>query len=135
MASETLSDNITFTTIHMPLVKTPMIAPSGRLNPVPPISAEHAAAMVVRALVEKPVRIDTPPLGTLADAGQYFTPKLARRVLHQLYLGYPPDSPAARGEVRRASFFSGPRLPVIRLRAPPRPPVKQVVRLVPGVHW
>ena len=130
VASETLSDNITFTTIHMPLVKTPMIAPSGRLNPVPPISAEHAAAMVVRALVEKPVRIDT-PLGTLADAGQYFTPKLARRVLHQLYLGY-PDSPAARGEVRRASF-SGPRLPVIRLRAPR--PVKQVVRLVPGVHW
>ena len=114
----------------MPLVKTPMIAPSGRLNPVPPISAEHAAAMVVRALVEKPVRIDT-PLGTLADAGQYFTPKLARRVLHQLYLGY-PDSPAARGEVRPASL-SGPRMPVIRLRAPR--PVKHVVRLIPGVHW
>ncbi|WP_319430955.1 SDR family oxidoreductase [Mycobacterium sp. RTGN5] len=130
VASETLSDNITFTTIHMPLVKTPMIAPSGRLNPVPPISAEHAAAMVVRALVDKPVRIDT-PLGTLADAGQYFTPKLARRVLHQLYLGY-PDSPAARGEVRRPSS-PGPRLPTVRLRAPRT--VKRVVRLVPGVHW
>ncbi|MCV7348493.1 SDR family oxidoreductase [Mycolicibacterium rhodesiae] len=130
VASETLSDNITFTTIHMPLVKTPMIAPSGRLNPVPPISAEHAAAMVVRALVDKPVRIDT-PLGTLAEAGQYFTPKLARRVLHQLYLGY-PDSPAARGESRRPSS-PGPRLPAIRLRAPRR--VKHVVRLVPGVHW
>lgn len=130
VASETLSDNITFTTIHMPLVKTPMIAPSGGLNPVPPISAEHAAAMVVRALVDKPVRIDT-PLGTLADAGQYFTPKLARRVLHQLYLGY-PDSPAARGEVRRPSAPVR-RLPVARLRAPR--PVKRVVRLVPGVHW
>ena len=132
--SETLSDNITFTTIHMPLVKTPMIAPSGRLNPVPPISAEHAAAMVVRALVDKPVRIDT-PLGTLADAGQYFTPKLARRVLHQLYLGY-PDSPAARGEeVRRAvSAALSRRPPARRLLRTPRP-VKRVVRLVPGVHW
>ncbi|WP_445169043.1 SDR family oxidoreductase [Mycolicibacterium sp. Dal123E01] len=130
VASETLSDNITFTTIHMPLVQTPMIVPSGRLNPVPPISVEHAAAMVVRALVEKPVRIDT-PLGTLADAGQYLTPKLARRVLHQLYLGY-PDSPAARGEVRRASA-GGPRLPAVRLRTPG--PIKRVVRLVPGVHW
>ena len=130
VASETLSDNITFTTIHMPLVQTPMIVPSGRLNPVPPISAEHAAAMVVRALVEKPVRIDT-PLGTLADAGQYLTPKLARRVLHQLYLGY-PDSPAARGEVRQASA-GGPRLPTVRLRAPR--PIKRVVRMVPGVHW
>ncbi|MDT5342974.1 MAG: hypothetical protein QOE52_2158, partial [Mycobacterium sp.] len=51
VASETLSDHITFTNIHMPLVATPMIAPSRRLNPVPPITAEHAAAMVVRGLV------------------------------------------------------------------------------------
>ncbi len=60
VSTETLSDHITFTNIHMPLVRTPMIAPSRRLNPVPPISAEHAAAMVVRGLVEKPARIDTP---------------------------------------------------------------------------
>ncbi|WP_328351965.1 SDR family oxidoreductase [Mycobacterium sp. NBC_00419] len=135
VATETLSDNITFTTIHMPLVKTPMIAPSGWRNPVPPISAEHAAAMVVRALVDKPVRIDT-PLGTLADVGQYFTPKLARRALHQLYLGY-PDSPAARGETpppppaRPAPSL--PRRRAVRLRTPR--PVKRAVRLVPGVHW
>ena len=136
VASETLSDNITFTTIHMPLVSTPMIAPSRRLNPVPAISAEHAAAMVVRALVDKPVRIDT-PLGTLADAGQYFTPKLARRVLHQLHLGY-PDSPAARGETAgppRTSHRQGgrPARAVLRLRTPA--PVKRAVRLLPGVHW
>ena len=99
VAAETLSDHITFTNIHMPLVKTPMIAPSQRLNPVPPISPEHAAAMVVRGLVDKPPRIDT-PMGTLAEAGNYFTPKLSRRILHQLYLGY-PDSAAARGIVAR----------------------------------
>ena len=95
VSTETLSDHITFTNIHMPLVKTPMIVPSRRLNPIPPISAEHAAAMVVRGLVEKPARIDT-PVGTLADFGNYMTPKLSRRILHQLYLGY-PDSAAARG--------------------------------------
>src|ERR1700756_969755 len=95
VSTETLSDHITFTNIHMPLGKTPMIAPSRRLNPIPPISSEHAAAMVVRGLVEKPARIDT-PVGTLADFGNYMTPKLSRRVLHQLYLGY-PDSDAARG--------------------------------------
>lgn len=114
-----------------------MIEPSGWRNPVPPISAEHAAAMVVRALVDKPVRIDT-PLGTLADVGQYFTPKLTRRVLHQLYLGY-PDSPAARGETRPqpaddSSHSERRRLGVtVRVRTPR--PVKQAVRLVPGVHW
>ncbi|OBK21949.1 SDR family oxidoreductase, partial [Mycobacterium asiaticum] len=95
VSSETLSDHITFTNIHMPLVATPMIAPSKRLNPVPAISAERAAAMVVRGLVEKPARIDT-PLGTLAEAGNHFAPGLSRRILHQVYLGY-PDSPAARG--------------------------------------
>ena len=73
VATETLSDHITFTNIHMPLVATPMIAPSRRLNPIPAITAEHAAAMVVRGLVDKPARIDT-PVGTLAEAGNYFTP-------------------------------------------------------------
>ncbi len=142
VATETLSDHITFTNIHMPLVRTPMIAPSRRLNPIPPISAEHAAAMVVRGLVEKPARIDT-PLGTLADAGNYFTPKLSRRVLHQIYLGY-PDSPAARGispvstASPRHAVATGPppeapRPRLARVRVPR--PVKRAVRLVPGVHW
>ncbi|WP_157521467.1 SDR family oxidoreductase [Mycobacterium sp. ACS4331] len=135
VSTETLSDHITFTTIHMPLVRTPMITPSKRLNPVPAISAEHAAAMVVRGLVDKPVRIDT-PLGTLADVGLYFTPRLSRRVLHQLYLGF-PDSAAARGvaSVRERPPARAARtahtLPVPRV---PRP-VKRAVRLVPGVHW
>jgi NAD(P)-dependent dehydrogenase (short-subunit alcohol dehydrogenase family) len=68
VSTETLSDHITFTTIHMPLVATPMIAPTGKLVPMGAISAEHAAAMVVRGLIETRERIDT-PLGTLADAG------------------------------------------------------------------
>jgi hypothetical protein len=127
----------------MPLVKTPMIAPSRRLNPMPPITAEHAAAMVVRGLVDKPARIDT-PVGTLADFGNYFTPKLSRRVLHQVYLGY-PDSAAARGvtptgesaaeEAQRPA--RRPKRParsaVAKMRVPR--PIKRAVRLVPGVHW
>ena len=139
VSTETLSDHITFTTIHMPLVRTPMITPSQRLNPIPAISPEHAAAMVVRGLVDKPVRIDT-PLGTLADAGRYLTPKLARRVLHQLYLGY-PDSAAARGvspvptpeRPPRARRPKPPARAVRGLRVPR--PVKTAVRRVPGVHW
>ena len=137
VGTETLSDHITFTNIHMPLVKTPMIGPSRRLNPVPPITAEHAAAMVVRGLVDKPARIDT-PVGTLADVGMYFTPKLSRRVLHQLYLGY-PDSSAARGVDEAQASDAPSRRPKRPVRAVakvrmPRP-VKRAVRLVPGVHW
>jgi thioester reductase-like protein/NADP-dependent 3-hydroxy acid dehydrogenase YdfG len=142
VASETLSDHITFTNIHMPLVKTPMIAPSQRLNPVPPISPERAAAMVVRGLVEKPARIDT-PLGTLAEAGNYLLPKTSRRILHQVYLGY-PDSAAALG-VSPVVAASGDRAAPVR-RRPKRPAravgrigvprgVRKAIRLVPGVHW
>src|SRR6476469_912494 len=139
VSTETLSDHITFTTIHMPLVATPMITPSKSLNPVRAISAEHAAALVVRGLIEKPVRIDT-PLGTLADFGNYLTPKLSRRVLHQLYLGY-PDSAAARGvtPAEPSTSQSSERRPkrpsraVASLRIPR--PIKRAVRLVPGVHW
>lgn len=138
VSTETLSDHITFTNIHMPLVATPMIAPSKRLNPVPPISAERAAAMVVRGLVDKPVRIDT-PMGTLAEAGHQFAPRLSRRILHQLYLGY-PDSAAARGVADPIETVDPqPRRPKRPVRAVPRVgvprPVKQMVRLVPGVHW
>jgi thioester reductase-like protein/NADP-dependent 3-hydroxy acid dehydrogenase YdfG len=140
VSSETLSDHITFTNIHMPLVATPMIVPSRRLNPVPPISAEHAAAMVVRGLIDKPARIDT-PLGTLAEVGNYFTPKLMRRILHQLYLGY-PDSAAAQGIMQPetvAAQSSSPRRPKRPTRAVSRVrvlrPLKRAIRLVPGVHW
>jgi thioester reductase-like protein/short-subunit dehydrogenase involved in D-alanine esterification of teichoic acids len=144
VGTETLSEHITFTSIHMPLVRTPMIAPSRRLNPVPPITAEHAAAMVVRGLVEKPTRIDT-PLGTLADFGTYLTPKLSRRLLHQLYLGY-PDSAAARGVTAADGHGTAASDPA-RTRRPKPParvggahlrvprPIKQAVRLIPGVHW
>jgi thioester reductase-like protein/short-subunit dehydrogenase len=146
VATETLSDHITFTNIHMPLVATPMIKPSRQLNPVPPITAEHAAAMVVRGLIDKPSRIDT-PLGTLSEAGHYFTPKLSRRILHQVFLGY-PDSAAARGEVPcqtpgppkssvEQSSSRQPKRParaaVTRVRVPRT--VKRAARLVPGVHW
>jgi thioester reductase-like protein/NADP-dependent 3-hydroxy acid dehydrogenase YdfG len=138
VASETLSDQITFTNIHMPLVKTPMIAPSNRLNAVPAISPERAAAMVVRGLVEKPARIDT-PIGTLAEAGNYFAPRTARRFLHQLYLGY-PDSAAAQGiSLPDPEPNEAPRRPKPPARAVTRigvpKPVKRLVRLVPGVHW
>lgn len=145
VSTETLSDHITFTNIHMPLVKTPMIAPSRRLNPVPPISAEHAAAMVVRGLVEKPPRIDT-PLGTFADFGNYLTPRVARRFLHQLYLGY-PDSAAARGLAEAESSPPPAASPQRRPKRPARSrpgvrvpravglPVKRAVRALPGVHW
>ncbi|WP_430333660.1 SDR family oxidoreductase [Rhodococcus sp. ACT016] len=136
-AAETLSDGITFTTIHMPLVQTPMIAPTGHYNMGIAASPEKAAAMVVRALVDKPKRIDV-PTGTVAEFGAIFAPRLKDRALSELYHAF-PDSPAARGE-------AGPEPePTASTPSPaPRPTgptaaaarfARHLGRLIPGTHW
>ena len=58
-ASEFLDKGINFTTINMPLVRTPMIAPTKMYENVPTLSPEEAADLVVEAIVYKPVRIAT----------------------------------------------------------------------------
>src|SRR5919106_5564444 len=64
VASELVGDGITFTGIHMPLVRTPMIAPTKIYDKFPTISPAQAADLVLRALVEKPFEINT-TLGTV----------------------------------------------------------------------
>lgn len=73
-AVETMADGVTFTTIHMPLVRTPMIAPTGNQGRAE--SPEWAAATIVRALTERPRRIDV-PVGTLGEFGALFAPGCA----------------------------------------------------------
>ncbi|WP_305092298.1 SDR family oxidoreductase [Prescottella sp. R16] len=136
-AAETLSDGVTFTTVHMPLVRTPMIAPSGSYNAGPAVSPEKAAAMVVRALVEKPKRIDV-PVGTLAEFGAIFAPRLKDRALSRMYHAY-PDSPAARGEAGPAAM-PPPESPQNRTKPTGTTVVaarlaRRIGRLIPGTHW
>ncbi|BDH59116.1 SDR family oxidoreductase [Tsukamurella sp. PLM1] len=94
-ATETLSDHVTFTNVHMPLVRTDMIAPTEAYDDVRAISPEHAARIIVRALRDRPTRVDT-PLGALGALGRTFTPRITRRMLHQDYLAS-ADSAAAKG--------------------------------------
>ena len=134
-ASETLSDGITFTTIHMPLVETPMIAPTGRYNIGPITSPEKAAAMVVRALIERPKRIDV-PTGTLGELGHVFAPAVKDRVLHQMYRMF-PDSPAAKGTSTDDATPAPRRTPEPRHHTSSvlGRAARKVGRLVPGTHW
>ena len=55
---ELVGKGITFTTINMPLVKTPMIAPTKMYDSVPTLSPDEAADMVVKG-DQKPSRIAT----------------------------------------------------------------------------
>lgn len=69
-ASEYADLGVEFTTIYMPLVRTPMIAPTQSYDRVPALSAEQAAELVVRAILERPARLTTPvaALGELVNA-------------------------------------------------------------------
>ncbi|WP_024802295.1 SDR family NAD(P)-dependent oxidoreductase [Nocardia sp. BMG51109] len=144
-AIEMLSDNVTFTTIHMPLVRTPMIAPSGDQG-APAESPEWAAATIVRALTDRPRRIDV-PIGTLGEYGSLFAPRIKDRILHRYYRAL-PDSPASKGEAApdRSPASQSPASPTPASPADPhrrsstagratRTVLRRAARLVPGTYW
>ena len=58
-ASEFADRGINFTTINMPLVKTPMIAPTKLYDQVPTLTPEEAAGLICDAIIHKPVRVAT----------------------------------------------------------------------------
>lgn len=96
VASELLGDGISLTTIHMPLVRTPMISPTRLYDHFPTISAGQAATKVIDALVRQPPEINT-LTGNLGALAHTFAPRVASRVLNMAYRAF-PDSAAARGK-------------------------------------
>ncbi len=96
VASELVGDGITFTGIHMPLVRTPMIAPTRIYDKFPTISPAQAADLVIKAMVERPHEINT-MLGNAGAVAHTVAPKLSFRVLNMAYHVF-PDSAAAKGE-------------------------------------
>jgi len=95
-ASEFLDKGINFTTINMPLVRTPMIAPTKMYENVPTLSPEEAADLVVEAIVYKPVRIAT-RLGIFGAVCHAAAPRLTQIMLNTAFNMF-PDSPAAQGK-------------------------------------
>jgi short-subunit dehydrogenase len=63
---EVIDDGVHLTTIYMPLVRTPMIAPTKIYDRFPTLSPEEAAGMIVQAIRRRPKRITT----TLGSLGQ-----------------------------------------------------------------
>ncbi len=102
---ETLSDGITFTSVRMPLVRTPMIAPTGTYRGLPSSSPERAAALVVKALRERPEILDLPE-GRAAELATLAAPRLARFAAHLAYRAMPESAPEARGLPRQPAQAS-----------------------------
>ena len=92
-ASEFADIGIKFTTINMPLVRTPMIAPTKIYQNVPTLSPEDAADLIAQAIVYKPVRITT-RLGVLGEVMHALVPRIAQIVMNTSFRMF-PDSNAA----------------------------------------
>jgi NAD(P)-dependent dehydrogenase (short-subunit alcohol dehydrogenase family) len=119
VSSETIGDNVTFTTIHMPLVRTAMIAPTKMYDSFPTISPEEAADLICEAIRAKPKQINT-RLGTFGEVLYALAPKAVDQILHMAYKVF-PESSAAKGDKQTEDRASGE--------------ATALAHLMRGVHW
>ncbi len=96
VAPECVADNVKFTTIYMPLVRTPMIAPTDMYKAFPTLTPDEAAQMLCDAMIDKPKR-KASRLGTFGEVLYAVSPKTVDIVLNQAYNLF-PDSKSARGK-------------------------------------
>jgi NAD(P)-dependent dehydrogenase (short-subunit alcohol dehydrogenase family) len=96
VASEVVDDGVSITTIHMPLVRTPMIAPTKMYDAFPTITPEQAAEMITTAMITKPKKVAT-RLGNFGELLYNVAPKASDAILNTAYKLF-PESSAARGK-------------------------------------
>jgi thioester reductase-like protein len=121
VSSEVIGDGVSFTTIHMPLVRTPMIAPTKLYDHFPTISPDEAADLICEGLRARPKSINT-RLGTAGEVLYALAPKAVDQILHMAYKVF-PDSAASKGEKDPA--------------AAEKANVEQIAmaNIMKGVHW
>ncbi len=119
VGSECIADNVHFTTIHMPLVRTPMIAPTKIYDSFPTISPEEAADLICEAIRAKPKQINT-RLGTFGEVAYTLFPKAVDQILSTAYKVF-PDSAASKGQKDPEEHASTEQV--------------ALAHLMRGVHW
>ncbi len=118
-SSEYRDDNVRFTVINMPLVHTPMVAPTRMYSDMHMMSTQEAATLVAEALIHKPPRIVS-RLGLFAQLMEVFAPRIAD-IINNTYFHMFPDSAAARGDGTT--------------EAPPTREAVALANLMKGLHW
>ncbi len=95
LSAEVKTQNIDISTIYMPLVRTPMIAPTKLYNYAPAWSVDAAGDLVLDAAVNKTKRVKT-VLGAAAELSYAIWPKMNDNVLGRAFKLFPSSS-AAKG--------------------------------------
>lgn len=116
LSAEVHSHNIAITSIYMPLVRTPMIAPTKMYNYVPTLSPEQAADLVAEAIVKRPKKIAT-SLGHLASMTYAVAPNINNKLM-SIGFNLFPSSSASVGQAQKLNWLQ-----------------KAYARIFPGEHW
>ena len=116
LSAEVHSHKIAITSIYMPLVRTPMIAPTKIYKYVPTLSPEEAADLIAYAIVKRPKKIAT-HLGRLASITYAIAPDI-NNILMSIGFNLFPSSTAAIGEQEKLNLVQ-----------------RAYARLFPGEHW
>jgi NAD(P)-dependent dehydrogenase (short-subunit alcohol dehydrogenase family) len=95
-SSEFADQGITFTTVNMPLVRTPMTAPTKIYENMPLLAPEEAADLIIQACIDKPVRVAT-RLGIFGAMLHAAAPRITQIIMNTTFRMF-PDSAAAKGE-------------------------------------
>ena len=117
-AAEYADQGVVFTVINMPLVRTPMIAPTRIYDQLPTIAADEAADMVAEAVIHRPQRLAT-RLGLFAQWLQLLSPTVSEAVMSTAFRMFPENvSAPATGEAKALA-----------------PEAVALANLLRGVYW
>jgi short-subunit dehydrogenase len=113
IAPEIIDDGVHVTTVYMPLVRTPMIAPTKIYDRFPTLSPEEAAAMITESIRKRPKRVAT-TMGNLGQLSYAVVPGAQDLVVNRAYKLFPEGSPKKEEESAEQRAFA---------------------RATRGVHW
>jgi NAD(P)-dependent dehydrogenase (short-subunit alcohol dehydrogenase family) len=95
LQAETVNEHVRFTTVHMALVRTPMISPTTMYDKFPTLSPDQAGGVITDAIVHRPRRVSS-PFGQFASVADAVNPTVMDRVRNRAF-GMFSDSDAAKG--------------------------------------
>jgi len=95
LQAEVVNDDVRFTTVHMALVRTPMISPTTMYDKFPALTPDQAAGVITDAIVHRPRRASS-PFGQFAAVADAVNPAVMDRVRNRAFAMF-ADSNAAKG--------------------------------------
>jgi NAD(P)-dependent dehydrogenase (short-subunit alcohol dehydrogenase family) len=121
LQAEVVKDDVRFTTVHMALVRTPMIGPTTIYDKFPTLTPDQAAGVITDAIVHRPRRASS-PFGQFASVADAVNPAVMDRVRNRAF-GMFDDSDAAKGTESRTDTTQFDKRN------------ETFVRATRGIHW